>query len=314
MPRSDRTLVVALPEGSPPNFLADVLGRGAVALLQYSDDAAAPPDLAPVELLVAGGAAGRQLAAAADRMPQLRVIQAMSAGVNWLRGRVPEGVIVCNAEGVFDGPMAEWVVGAILASLRGFPGARDAQARGEWAGYLPTELAGRTVVILGYGSIGSAVAARLRPFGVGIVGVARTARDGVAGIRDIDRLLPGADIVVDLLPLTSETDRFLDARRLRLLPDGALVVNAGRGRTLDTDALVAEAGSGRLSAALDVTDPEPLPSGHPLWAMPNVLITPHIGGDSAQSDARSWAIVDAQVRRYLAGEPLVNVVPEYLLR
>ena len=303
-----------MPEGSPPGFLADVSAPGRVELLAYGSDAGGLSGVERVELLVAGGDAGRRLTAEAGRMPGLRVIQAMSAGVNWLRGRVPEGVVVCNAEGVFDPPMAEWVVGAILASYRGFPIARDAQARGEWTSYVPQELAGRTVVILGHGSIGSAVADRLRPFGVEIVGVARTARDGVAGMDDIDRLLPHADIVVDLLPLTSETERLLDARRLALLPDGALVVNAGRGRTIDTDALAAEAASGRLSAALDVTDPEPLPPGHPLWAMPNVLITPHIGGDSTQSDERAWAIVEAQVRRYLAGEPLVNVVPEYLLR
>lgn len=314
MSRPDHRLVVALPDGSPPGFLSDVAGRLDVVLMSNGDDTVPMPDLVRVELLVAGAGARRRLAPELERMPCLRVIQTMSAGVDWLRDRVPDGVIVSNAEGAFDGPLAEWVVAAILASLRGLLTARDAQARGEWTSLVPKELAGRTVVILGYGAIGSAVAERLRPFGVEIVGIARTARDGVAGMDDIDRLLTSADILVDLLPHTAETDRMLDARRLALLPDGALIVNAGRGRTVDTAALVVEAGSGRISAALDVTDPEPLPSDHPLWAMPNVLITPHVAGDSAESDSRVWAIVGAQVRRYLAGEPLANRVPEYLLR
>jgi phosphoglycerate dehydrogenase-like enzyme len=314
MSRPDHRLVVALPDGSPPGFLSDMAGRLDVVLMSNGDDAVPMPDLVRVELLVAGAGARRRLAPELERMPRLRVIQTMSAGVDWLRDRVPDGVIVSNAEGAFDGPLAEWVVAAILASLRGLLTARDAQARGEWTSVVPKELAGRTVVILGYGAIGSAVAERLRPFGVEIVGIARTAHDGVAGMDDIDRLLTSADILVDLLPHTAETDRMLDARRLALLPDGALIVNAGRGRTVDTAALVVEAGSGRVSAALDVTDPEPLPSDHPLWAMPNVLITPHVAGDSAESDSRVWAIVDAQVRRYLAGEPLANRVPEYLLR
>ena len=205
--------------------------------------------------------------AALEAPGRLRVIQTLSAGVDWLVGRVPDEVTVCNARGVYDVPLAEWVVGAILAFERGFTTARDSQARGEWADYLPIELAGRRVVIFGHGSIGGEVAKRLRPFGVEVVGVARTARDGVLGLSDLDGVLPSADVVVNLLPLTSETAHLLDGRRLALLPDGALVVNAGRGGTIDTDALVDELRRDRLRAALDVTDPEPLPAGHPLWSL-----------------------------------------------
>jgi len=244
---------------------------------------------------------------------RLRVIQTLSAGVDWLVGRVPDGVIICNARGVYDGPLAEWVVGSILAFQRGLVQARDAQARGTWSSFEPDELAGRRVVILGLGSIGTAVAARLRPFNVEIVGVARTPRDGALGLEDLDEVLPRADVLVDLLPLTGETVGFLDARRLALLPDGALLVNGGRGRTVDTLALIRELELGRLRAALDVTDPEPLPPGHPLWALPNVLISPHVAGDSSGSTTRAFALAGDQVRRFAAGQPLVNQVARYLL-
>jgi phosphoglycerate dehydrogenase-like enzyme len=271
------------------------------------------PDLARVELIVPIGRARGPLLELLNAPGRLRVIQTLSAGVDWLVGRVPEEVMVCNLRGVYDGPLAEWVVGAILAFQRGFVRARDAQAQGAWASFEPDELAGRRVVILGFGSIGSAVADRLRPFGVEIVGIARTRRDGVLGLADLDDVLPGAEILVDLLPLTTETVGFLDARRLGLLPDGALLINAGRGRTVETPALLRELQRGRLRAVLDVTDPEPLPAGHPLWALPNVLITPHLAGESPEATARAFALAGDQVRRFAAGQPLINQVARYLL-
>ena len=243
-----------------------------------------------------------------------RVIQTLTAGVDWLVGHVPQHVTVCNARGVFDAPLAEWVVGAILAMQRGLVQARDDQARGEWIDMeAPPELGGRRVLILGLGSIGTAIADRLHPFGVDVVGVARTARDGVHGLADLDQLLPGAEILVNVLPLTNATAGMLGARQLALLPDGALVVNAGRGRTIDTGALLAELQTGRLRAALDVTDPEPLPADHPLWALPNILITPHMGGDSTETMRRAVELAGDQIRRFAAGEPLINQVDRYLL-
>jgi phosphoglycerate dehydrogenase-like enzyme len=169
------------------------------------------------------------------------------------------------------------------------------------------------VVILGFGSIGSAVAARLRPFGVDVVGLARTRREGVLGLDDLDSTLPTTDILIDLLPLSVETSGLLDGRRLGLLPPGALLVNAGRGATVDTAALVDAIRSGRLRAALDVTDPEPLPPEHPLWRLPGVLISPHVGGDSSRSLARAFALAGDQIRRFATGERLDNQVPPHLL-
>jgi phosphoglycerate dehydrogenase-like enzyme len=196
---------------------------------------------------------------------------------------------------------------------RGLITSRDAQAKATWGQIEPDELRGRRVVILGSGSIGSAIAARLAPFGVEIVGVARTARGDIRGLDDLDDLLATADVLVSMLPFTSATKGLLDARRLAFLPDGALFVNGGRGRTVDTAALVRELEAGRLRAALDVTDPEPLPPDHPLWALPNVLITPHMAGDSPAATIRTFEIAGDQIRRFAAGEPLRNQVERYLL-
>jgi phosphoglycerate dehydrogenase-like enzyme len=271
------------------------------------------PDLSRVELLVPADWARKLMLVELGSMPRLQVVQTLSAGVDWLRGWVPAGVVVCNARGVYDGPMAEWVVGAILAMQRGLIAARDGQLATEWRSLEPVELAGLRAVILGFGSIGSAVAARLRPFGVDIVGVARARRDGVLGLEDLDEALPAADILIDLLPLGAETAGLLDARRLGLLPPGALLVNAGRGATVDTAALVDALRSGRLRASLDVTDPEPLPPNHPLWRLPNVLISPHVAGESRRSLARAYALAGDQIRRFAAGERLENQVPPHLL-
>lgn len=271
------------------------------------------PDLGRVDLIVPDGRVRDSLIAELRDPGRIRVIQTLSAGVDWLVGKVPPDVMVCNARGVYDGPLAEWVVGVILAFQRGLLGARDAQAEATWTSFEPDELAGRRVVILGLGSIGSAVADRLRPFGVEITGVARTRRDDALGFEDLDSVLPLAEILVDLLPLTSETAGLLDARRLGLLPDGALVVNGGRGATVAMAALLAELEGGRLRAALDVTDPEPLPADHPLWHLPNVLVTPHVAGDSAAATVRAFALAGDQIRRFAAGQPLLNQVPRYLL-
>ncbi len=200
------------------------------------------PDFAGVDLVIPMGRMREPLIEAMRAGPprRLQVVHTLSAGVDWLVGLVPADVTVCNARGVYDVPLAEWVIGAILAMQRGLVRARDAQSEGTWLAYEAEELAGLRVVILGFGSIGAAVADRLRPFGVDVVGIARSPRADSLGMSELDAALPGAAILVNLLPLTSETTGFLDARRLSLLPDGALVVNAGRGQTVDTSALVAE--------------------------------------------------------------------------
>ena len=303
--------VVCLPDVPERHHMGDFPANVEVVLLPGQPGPL--PDLSRVELLVPADWARQLVLAEVGAMARLRVVQTLSAGVDWLRGRVPAGVVVCNARGVYDGPMAEWVVGAILAMQRGLIAARDAQLATDWRPFVPDELAGLRVLILGFGSIGSAVAERLLPFGVDVVGVARARREGILGLDDLDEALPAAHILIDLLPLSVETVGLLDARRLWLLRPGALLVNAGRGATVDTPALVDALRSGRLRAALDVTDPEPLPPNHQLWRLPDVLISPHVAGDSRRSLARAYALAGDQIRRFAAGERLENQVPPHLL-
>jgi len=244
------------------------------------------------------------------KLPRLRVIQLMSAGAERVLGYVPPGVTLCTARGAHDPAVAEWIVAVILGQQRLLPAFMAAQQAGTWKPAVSDPLAGQTVLIVGYGSIGEEVERLLVPFGVKLERVARHPRPGVSGPDDLPVLIPQADIVVLLVPVTPATTRLVDARFLGLMHDHALLVNAARGAIVDTEALLAELNAGRLHAALDVTDPEPLPSGHPLWSAPGLLLTPHVAGLSTQAVPRARAIARDQLARYAAGEPLHNVVGE----
>ncbi|GAA4921009.1 phosphoglycerate dehydrogenase-like enzyme [Stackebrandtia albiflava] len=243
-------------------------------------------------------------------MTGLKVIQLLSAGAEVWVPVVPEDVVLCDAQGAHTASTSEWAVTAMLASLRRIPEFVRAQDRAEWAPRSSPGLAGRRVLILGAGDIGEAIARRVAAFDAEPVLVARRARDGVHDTSALPALLPEADVVVVIVPLTDATTGMVDAGFLARMRDGALLVNAARGRVVDTAALTAETASGRLSAALDVTDPEPLPADSPLWAMPNVLITPHVGGTVDGALTNMYRIAGEQLRRYAAGEPLRNVVSE----
>ncbi len=270
-----------------------------------------------VEFVILGFEMAGRLPALFDELPRLRVIQSLSAGVDWLLPKVPVGIVVCRAVGVHDGPVSEWVVASILAIRRRLLEFWDVQRRAEWNRDLAEandswnhpidDLEGATVLVVGHGLIGRALAARLAPFGAHVVGVARHSRDDAHSTDELPRLLPEADIVVNLLPLTPETERFVDGPFFSRMKPGALFVNAGRGKTVDTEALVQALGSGRIRAALDVTDPEPLPSDHPLWHAPNLLITPHIAGTVSRWESRGYRFAGEQIRRYAAGRPLLGV-------
>lgn len=244
------------------------------------------------------------------RMPNLQVIQALTAGYDHLLGLLPAGTALCNARGLHDASTAEHALALILAAQRELPRWTRAQDQRRWEHTHTRSLADSRVLIIGYGSIGAALGARLRACQADVIGVARRPRvdERVHGAADLDALLPSADIAVLVTPQTPETTGLLDARRLALLPDGALVVNVGRGPVLDTGAMLAEAASGRLRAALDVTDPEPLPADHPLWECPGVIITPHVAGGAAAFYPHAARFVAEQLRRFAAGDPLANVV------
>ena len=268
---------------------------------------ALPPEIAEAEFLVPPDGSRRVLEAL-PRMHALRVIQAMSAGVEWLEPSAPEGVTLCNARGAMDIPVAEWVVAAVLALAKRVPELGHQQEEERWEPRLLDELAGSRALIVGHGSIGRAVEERLAPFGVEVERVARSAREGVHSVDELADLLPRADIVVVLVPATPASEGLFDDAMLARLKPGALFVNAGRGSVVDTDALVDVVRAGHVRAALDVTDPEPLPEGHPLWSLPGVLITPHVAGATEATERRIYELVADQVGRYVRGDPLLNVL------
>ncbi|WP_369164419.1 2-hydroxyacid dehydrogenase [Streptomyces sp. AFD10] len=249
-------------------------------------------------------------------MRGVQVVQTLSAGIDHVEpglGSLPPGVRLCNAKGVHEASTAELTLALVLASLRGIPGFVHGQDAEEWrSGFYPA-LADKSVLIVGYGSIGSAIEDRLAPFECARVArVARSARASARGpvqtLDELPALLPDSDVVILSTPLNPSTRGLVDAEFLAAMPDGALLVNVARGGVVDTKALLAELESGRLRAALDVTDPEPLPAGHPLWHAPNVLITPHVGGSTSAFEPRAKRLLAAQLSRFAAGEPVENVV------
>ncbi|MFF3953791.1 2-hydroxyacid dehydrogenase [Streptomyces sp. NPDC001890] len=249
-------------------------------------------------------------------MAGVRVVQTLSAGIDHVEpglGLLPAGVLLCNAKGVHEASTAELALTLILASLRGVPGFVHGQEKEEWrSGFYPA-LADKSVLIVGYGSIGAAIEDRLAPFECArVTRVARsartTARGPVHALGDLPALLPEADVVVLSTPLNPSTQGLVGAEFLAAMRDGALLVNVARGGVVDTGSLLLELQSGRLRAALDVTDPEPLPAGHPLWHAPNVLITPHVGGSTSAFLPRAKRLLAGQLNRFAAGEPVENVV------
>jgi len=261
----------------------------------------------------------------------VRLVLSLMAGTEWIPRTVGPHVTICNARGAHNISTAEWTLTAILSMLKFLPLYMDIQRSGDWRRrseatlayqhlthdgrpYHPPvkleELTGKTVLLVGYGEIGKEIERLLAPFRVDIIRVARTLRTAppVHTVNELDELLPRADVIVLILPLTAESKGLIGPRQFASMRQGALLINAARGGIVQTDALVDALNAGRIRAALDVTDPEPLPVDHPLWRCPNLLITPHIGGSSPQFDARSLQVAADELRRYMNGEPLKNVV------
>jgi phosphoglycerate dehydrogenase-like enzyme len=272
------------------------------------DGSPLPPGAADVEFYVPPFFPAMAAITVIAQLPSLRVVQAQTAGVERLLPHVRPGITLCNARGVHDASTAEWVVAVTLAALRDLPYFATEQAAQRWSYRFTDSLAGKSVLIVGYGSIGGAVERRLSGFEVEIRRVARRPRDGVSAISELPELLPHADVVILLAPVTPETIGMVDARFLARMKDGALLVNAARGSLVVTAALTEELQRGRLRAAVDVTDPEPLPAGHPWWGLGGVLITPHVAASTSAQDRRMLAFLRAQAERFTRGETLANVV------
>jgi phosphoglycerate dehydrogenase-like enzyme len=265
------------------------------------------------------------------RLHGVKLVLALLAGTEWIPPLVGPHVTICNAHGAHNTSTAEWTVAAILTMLKYFPLYLEIQRGGQWKRrfdanayyekitgdtrplYPPVmleELTGKTLLMVGYGSIGKDIERMLAPFNLEILRVARSARTDpeVHPVSDLDTLIPRAHVIVLIVPLTAETRWLIDAPQFALMRQGALLVNAARGPVVNTDALVEALNAGKIRAAVDVTDPEPLPDGHPLWSCPNLLITPHVGGSSPQFAPNSLRVAAAELRRSMSGEPLHNVV------
>jgi phosphoglycerate dehydrogenase-like enzyme len=265
------------------------------------------------------------------RLRGVRLVLSLMAGTEWIPGTVGPHITICNAHGAHNISTAEWTVSAILAMLKYFPFYLDIQRTGQWKRrfeasaryaaltgdkrplYPPVmleELTGKKVLLVGYGAIGKEIERMLAPFHVELMRVARSARTEpeVHSVTELDSLLPRAEVVILILPSTAESNKLIGPRQFAVMRQGALLVNAARGPIVDTDALVEALHSGRIRAALDVTDPEPLPEGHPLWSCPNLLITPHVAGSSPQFAPRSLHTAADELRRYMNNEPLHNAV------
>jgi phosphoglycerate dehydrogenase-like enzyme len=265
-------------------------------------------DGAPLEAVdfLVPTSAHRDVLEALPGLTRLSVVQVLSAGTDWIEARLPPQATLCSARGARDGPVAEWVLAALLGASSGV---LECAVERTWHSRELSDLGAWTVLVVGMGSIGRAVEGLLRPLGTQVIGVASRAREDLHGVDELPDLLPKADAVVVLTPLTESTRGLIGAAELAAMPDGALLVNAARGAVVDTDALLREVSPKRLRAVLDVTDPEPLPDGHPLWEAPGVLsITPHIAGDSPLGHARAAALAGDQLARWCRGEELQNVV------
>jgi phosphoglycerate dehydrogenase-like enzyme len=302
-------LIVSLPSDLREEVLSQGPAPEGVEFVEW--DLRTEPPVEHIDLVVPVYlGSNKPLANVAAVTPQL--VQVQSIGYDGLEDLLPEGVVLANAATVHEASTAELTVALILASQRGLPDFVRAERTGEWLQSQRPSLADRRVLLIGYGGVGAAIEARLLPFEVEVTRVASKAREDerghIHGIDELPALLPEAEIVIVVVPLTDGTRGLVDDTFLSALPDDALVVNVARGPVADTEALVRHASSGRIRLALDVTDPEPLPADHPLWSLPNVLVSPHIGGATTAMLPRMARLLRRQIEHLQAGEEPENIV------
>ncbi len=300
-------MVVSVPDEALRRALGDV--PGGVEVIDWDMGSPAPADV--IDVVVPPYMSGTAVLAALNGI-STKLVQSQSIGFDGVADALPPGHVFANAVSVHETSTAELALALMLASQRGLPDFVRAAGQGRWAPAWHASLADRTVLLVGYGGVGKAIDERLRVFETSVVRVASRARETayghVHGIDELDTLLPQADIVVVGVPLNDKTTRLVDDRFLSLMQDGALLVNISRGAVADTEAVFDHARRDRLRFALDVTDPEPLPDGHSMFALPNVLITPHVGGASSAMTPRMASLLRRQIDRMLRGEDPLNVV------
>jgi phosphoglycerate dehydrogenase-like enzyme len=289
------TLTVLVPEKEGLAALADLDN---VHPVLYDPAGRMPAEAGGAEIMVVPPQHADRLVVAMREMPKLRLVQTLSAGIDQWEGRLPSGVGLSNARGAHGGSTAEWAATVLLSIYRRIPRWVADQAEHAWRPGMTETLDGKRILILGSGDLGTHLRMMLEPFGASMTMVGRTPRAGIRGIGEVPGLLADHDAVAVMVPYNDETHHLVDGGFLARMPDGAVLVNAARGPVVDTTALLAELRAERLRAALDVTDPEPLPAGHPLWDAPGVLITPHVGGYTSGFAERAWAVAASQIAAY----------------
>lgn len=265
-------------------------------------------DLSEITFYVPTYMGGRPALELTKKMPNLKILQMPNAGFDDALEFVRDGMTLCNGRSIHDDSTAELAVGLTIASLRGFADFVRNQDKSSWVHVRNQSINDKRVGIIGFGSIGSTIAKMLSGFSVEVIPFTQSGRDNTIAISNLDKHLPNLDVVILILPLTAESKHLFNAQRLALMKDGALLVNVARGPIVDTNALVKELNSGRITAALDVTDPEPLPSDHPLWKAKGVLISPHVGGNTSAFEKRARRLIESQLQLLAEGKSLNNVI------
>ena len=265
-------------------------------------------DLSQITFYVAPYMGGRKALEYTTSMPNLKILQVPNAGFDDALEFLRPGMILCNARGVHDASTAELAVALAISSRRGFYDFAVAQQAGQWKPKRYESFNDSKIGIIGAGSIARTLASYLAPYDVEISFFSRSGSDGAIKIADLDAHLPHLDILILVLPLNAESKHLINAQRLKLMKNGAVIVNVGRGPIIDTDALISELNTGRIFAGLDVTDPEPLPQGHPLWSAKNLVLSPHVGGNSTAFDSRAKKLIERQLDLISRGVEPENIV------
>lgn len=299
------TITVLVPDDYGMSALAGIEG---VSLVQFDAREPLPPEALGAEVLIPGFYAQRYTVALLSRLPNLKLVQLLSAGFEQWQGRLPDGVRLAICRGAHGGSTAEWVVGVLLAIYRELREFEHTRTERRWAQHVTDTLQDKRILVVGAGDLGQQLKRRLDTFDAETTMVGNHARDGVHGKEELPGLLPHHDAVVLMVPVTPATVGMVDAGFLARMADNAILVNAARGSIVDTDALLAELHKGRLRAALDVTEPEPLAADHPLWTAPNLLLTPHVAGSVTGHRERAYAIVAEELARFAAGKEPANLV------